>query len=163
MTSNTALKKHFVWNEKPVWNAHTLVSTSLLATAQFEMSMYAMAKDIKARTQIQTLQKRRAEFMTGMIAPPHHSRKRRKLDESRAHEVDLPNEVERVVAVLGKFGEGCVDGKHNTPNIERTDHATWKNIAKAVEHNVGGAFRKSETTVRCPPPPPPQAEPVASC
>ena len=41
-----------------------------------------------------------------------------------------------------------MDGKRNTPNIERTDHATCKNIAKAVETNLGGGFRISETTVR---------------
>ena len=85
--------------------------------------------------------------MTGMIAPPHHSRKRHKLDEAQARGFDLPHEVEHAVAVLGKFGEGCVDGKRNTPNIERTDQATWKNIAKAVESNVGGGFCISETTV----------------
>ena len=65
--------------------------------------------------------KRRAEFITGMIAPPNHSRKRRKLDEAQARRFDLPNEVERAVVVLGKYGEGCVDGKRDTPNIEHTD------------------------------------------
>ena len=40
MTSNRALKKHFAWDEQAVRKSHTLISASLLATAQFELSMY---------------------------------------------------------------------------------------------------------------------------
>ena len=58
MTSNTTLKKHFAWDEQAVRNSHTLVSASLLANAQFELSMYAAAKDVKARTQLRTQKKK---------------------------------------------------------------------------------------------------------
>ena len=57
MTSNTTLKKHFAWDEQAVQNSHALISASILATAQFELSMYATAKDVKACTQLWTQKK----------------------------------------------------------------------------------------------------------
>ena len=91
--------------------------------------------------------KRRADFLGGIIAPPQPYRKQRKIDEAKACGVNLPSEVERVVEVLGNFGEGVVNSKWDTPNVEHTEQATWKNVAPAVERNIGDSFRISKTTV----------------
>ena len=92
--------------------------------------------------------KRHAKFMGGMIVPPQPCRKQRKIDEAKARGVDLANEVEHAMQVLGKFREGMVNSQWDAPNVERTDQATWKNVAREVEQNIVDCFRISETIVR---------------
>ena len=65
--------------------------------------------------------KRHADFMGGMIALPQRCRKQRKIDEAQTCGLNLPSEVECAVEVFGKFGEGMVNSKRDTPNVEHTD------------------------------------------
>ena len=107
-----------------------------------ELSMHVTAKDVKA---VQNgRHKKGAGFIGGIIAPSQPYLKRHKM---KARGTDLPNEVERAVQVLGKFGEVVVNSKWDTSNVERTDRATRKNVTQEVERNIGDGLRIFETTV----------------